>query len=379
MSNPSAYSSIERTLSVLLSPLDHATPQAWQRAAHAQLVELTHADSLCVYSPLAAGADAWYAPHLSANTLAQYADHAAEDPEWDIIETGFSQLTSTTGKPVAHESEFVSARARKTSAFHREFLAPNGLNDLTVAGAAIGTTRAARLHFANRTWRGEAAHLEREQLVRAVLPAFRSGLGMWYQLGHRRAELAGMFDTLSDALMLFDADSALVHANPSAAALVSGLNSAHALDAERLRNEALQVARRINAMLRHAGVGAPTMTPSAATRDVRTSKGVVTVRGAIAPAWMFGRGHGVLVTLERHVTTGLTDADLQQRFGLTAREVEVARFLADGLSNQDLAARLGVSFFTARNHVEKVLTKMGAKSRAQVGAVIRTQGEAAAA
>ncbi len=370
MSDSTTFAAIERTLSVLLSPLDHPTWQSWQRASHAQLLELTRADSICIYTPLTRGADAWYSPHLSADDLDAYATHAAERPEWDVIEAGFSAFAAKTGRSVAHESEFMSARDRKRSAFHREFLVPHGLNDLTVAGANFGGVDAARVHFSNRESRGETAQRDRQQLVRAILPAFKSGLAMWRQLGQRRAELGYVFDALTEAVLLFDDRSTLVHANPSARALLCPTASTPTA-AERLRQDAAHVARHVNALMQHTGVGAPTVSPSTATRDVRVGDGIVTLRGALAPSWMFGRSHGVMVTLERKAAASLSDDGLRERFGLTARELEVARHLANGLSNQALAEALGVSFFTARNHVERVLTKLNVNNRAQVGAVLR--------
>jgi DNA-binding response OmpR family regulator len=70
---------------------------------------------------------------------------------------------------------------------------------------------------------------------------------------------------------------------------------------------------------------------------------------------------------------GLRDEELQMRFGLTDRQVEVARLLAQGMSNAEIAEALGLSTFTARNHTEQVLFKMGASTRARVGAMLRGQ------
>jgi DNA-binding CsgD family transcriptional regulator len=50
--------------------------------------------------------------------------------------------------------------------------------------------------------------------------------------------------------------------------------------------------------------------------------------------------------------------------GLTAREVEVLRLLAQGLSNKEIARRLVISPKTAGNHIEHIYAKIGASSRA---------------
>ena len=82
---------------------------------------------------------------------------------------------------------------------------------------------------------------------------------------------------------------------------------------------------------------------------------------------------GVLVTAAFELVNPLTDLELRSRYGLSAREVEVARLVATGLSNQEVAEQLGVSYFTARNHVERVLSKLGVGNRSRVGAVLRNE------
>jgi DNA-binding NarL/FixJ family response regulator len=53
---------------------------------------------------------------------------------------------------------------------------------------------------------------------------------------------------------------------------------------------------------------------------------------------------------------------------LTARELQVARLVAGGRSNKEIAAELVISQRTAENHVEHILAKLGFTSRAQVAA-----------
>lgn len=50
---------------------------------------------------------------------------------------------------------------------------------------------------------------------------------------------------------------------------------------------------------------------------------------------------------------------------LTARELDVLRLMAGGLSNQDIGDRLYVTVETVKTHVGNVLTKLGATNRTQ--------------
>jgi DNA-binding CsgD family transcriptional regulator len=51
--------------------------------------------------------------------------------------------------------------------------------------------------------------------------------------------------------------------------------------------------------------------------------------------------------------------------GLTARELEVLRLLARGLSTKQIAQLLVISRKTARNHVQNIYAKAGVSNRAQ--------------
>ena len=66
----------------------------------------------------------------------------------------------------------------------------------------------------------------------------------------------------------------------------------------------------------------------------------------------------------------LDDATLRERYGLTERQVTVARLIAEGCTNAELASRLGLSFFTVRNHAEQVMAKLGVSNRSAVGPLL---------
>lgn len=111
---------------------------------------------------------------------------------------------------------------------------------------------------------------------------------------------------------------------------------------------------------------------------VRTPGGRLRVCAVHLPAARGVGGDGddvVLVAVERSGRAERPerrpdDAKLRRRFHLTTQELHVARFLADGLSNAQLAAALGISPNTARVHTERVLRKLGVHSRAAVASTL---------
>ncbi|WP_245191834.1 helix-turn-helix transcriptional regulator [Amycolatopsis azurea] len=61
-------------------------------------------------------------------------------------------------------------------------------------------------------------------------------------------------------------------------------------------------------------------------------------------------------------------------FGLTARELDVLRLLADGLTNSQIAASLFISASTAGVHVSRILAKLGAGRRTEAAAIAHRAG-----
>lgn len=63
----------------------------------------------------------------------------------------------------------------------------------------------------------------------------------------------------------------------------------------------------------------------------------------------------------------------QQRVApITEREREILLWVRDGLSNQQISEKLGISALTVKNHVQKILRKLGAANRAQAVAKAMT-------
>lgn len=66
------------------------------------------------------------------------------------------------------------------------------------------------------------------------------------------------------------------------------------------------------------------------------------------------------------------DAGQVEALGITPRELEILEFIAEGLSNKEIAARAFVSENTVKTHSSRLFDKLGARRRTQ--AVQRARG-----
>jgi HD-GYP domain-containing protein (c-di-GMP phosphodiesterase class II) len=94
----------------------------------------------------------------------------------------------------------------------------------------------------------------------------------------------------------------------------------------------------------------PARSADDAARELRHEVRVGRLDGEVVEAVLTAAGHRVVRRREGPA-------------GLTAREVEVLRLLAQGLSNKDIAARLVITPKTAGNHIEHIYSKIGATNR----------------
>ncbi|HSM59498.1 MAG TPA: response regulator transcription factor [Longimicrobiales bacterium] len=104
--------------------------------------------------------------------------------------------------------------------------------------------------------------------------------------------------------------------------------------------------------------------PSEATPEqvVRAVTGVVRDEVVAAP-WLSAVG-----------ASSMDHAGAADTRAITPRELEVMSLLAHGLGNKGIARRLGIKEQTVKNHLARIMTKMGVRNRVQVGLVAQRYG-----
>ena len=78
--------------------------------------------------------------------------------------------------------------------------------------------------------------------------------------------------------------------------------------------------------------------------------------------------------LLRSLLARMTHGTGQAPYGLTNREIEILRRLADGQSNRAIAEELDIAVHTVRNHVQAVIRKIGAHSKLEAVSTALREG-----
>jgi DNA-binding CsgD family transcriptional regulator len=196
-------------------------------------------------------------------------------------------------------------------------------------------------------------------ILRFLHPAFRAGIHSYLRLGADRALLGSLLDLSGKRLLLCD-ERGRPHQRSAALKRTLGADPERGLIERHVEELALATA------------DLPARRRPSDERLSRTGEQIVTTlrgRYRLSASLAGERGsmpRGILVLVEPLFREAMTDVELRQRFGLTAQEIRVAREIAEGLRNDAIASKLGISPHTVRRHTERVLDKLGIASRAQV-------------
>jgi DNA-binding CsgD family transcriptional regulator len=192
---------------------------------------------------------------------------------------------------------------------------------------------------------GGVARAEASAMLRVLLPALKSGVAALLAHGAHRSAFVEWIERSGDASQLVDRVGRCVLRNAALAQLLAA--DRDAADIERAMARALP--------------------------RIRTARATYAIDTVQAPATLGDRLRLVTVRVCANEPPSLLSTSttrIRERFGLTAREADVALLLAERATNPEIAARLGVSAHTVRHHAERVFLKLDVTSRRAIAARI---------
>jgi DNA-binding CsgD family transcriptional regulator len=184
--------------------------------------------------------------------------------------------------------------------------------------------------------------------------------------------LVDLFEHVSDAIHVADGSGRVVFQNRRLEHLLE-----EEPDACRIVDELRRIAARVWLRAPRSRNGSLADSPTrcangVAWSELRTDSALYRMHGTLVDERSHHSPPLAVVVVAIVGDPGAPSAEcLRERFGLSPREVEVARLLADGLSTHELSAMLHVSSHTARHHTESVLRKLRVRRRSEVGRRLR--------
>lgn len=283
---------------------------------------------------------------------------------YHALDVGFHRLVEHDLR-VAHQRALLTHDELQRSEIYHDWFLPNGMRDAIGARTVVGDAQA--FVFFHCSSPRDAEYAERSTLLLRLLhPAFEAGVGVWSRLAGQRAALAALVDAIDAGVAVYDRLGRAVHLNRALRELLDA-EPEH----ERLREAVDATVRALVGL----AFGAPRAQREERTgigaREVRTERGAYRVLGSYLGGDLPGPAESIVVNVTPRFAPAPHDGALRERFGLTRQEIRVARLLARGRTNAEIATELGVSAFTARRHTEHVLHKLGVGTRAQVGPALQ--------
>jgi DNA-binding CsgD family transcriptional regulator len=337
---------ITQAIQLLISPLDYSSVDEWRLAVNRQLKEILRADSVGFLLPVDDALPLFSEEHDPVE-LARYQDY----PPPPLVD-GTPLWARLAEARVGSLAEIYGANYHLylDSTYYQEYAGANGAHDTLTAAAPLGGTDAhsmAILHFWHASPTGPLFTERDSAIVKLIYPAFRAGAETQMRWGTYRNELFRALDRLGQAVLVFDRNGRQVHQTGAVVTL---------LERDPHRDV---IFNEVRAIVNARGLSACVQVQTALARyELRAS----------SYAEDSSAGPMMLVAVDRKSAVLLSEQEMRALYGLTRAEVRVAHLIGRALSNADVAQTLSISPHTARRHTERVLMKLGVRSRAEVAA-----------
>jgi DNA-binding CsgD family transcriptional regulator len=343
----------EKTVNLLLSPLDGES-HAWRQEVTRALRGFMDADR-AVMMLWQGGPPAVYSDALPPEVVQEYLDHFMP------LDHGMARRDALR-LTLWSRSLLWDRSALLRSAYFHEFALRHDLQDsvglsLDVEGTPTHVRVTLLYGGAPLSANGADTMLRRLGLI---VPVLRTGLGIHLRYERWLGAIPSMLDRVGERLILYSLAGHELHRNPTMRrALEQEPDRARILEATAAVAQAVIAHARSDGRMPASSLGAP----PASRQVIDSGTARYRLRGCMLGPDTLDAESAVLVSVDRLNPEPPTPDALRDRFGLTARESQVACLLLQRLTNDEIAGALGISSHTARHHTESVLTKVRVNSR----------------
>ncbi|MGH7604298.1 MAG: response regulator transcription factor [Gemmatimonadaceae bacterium] len=269
------------------------------------------------------------------------------------------------GRETYHRDMLYRPGEMQRDPVYNEWSRPNRFCDTIGMSVEATNPTLAGIHFYHDTETGEY-RARGVELLDLLLPAFKVGIYTWLALGTRRDAYLTALDAATDGVLLTTTSGEELDESPK---LQTTLQSDP--ERERVSRVMRQAAATLGVWIdRHRKTTEGRSTTQPIARDLTTRTANYRILASAIPEGSVARDRAITVTIARLSPRTFTVAELRDQFGLTPRQAEVARLIADGQRNSQIASALGISSSTALHHTEEVLRKLNLHSRAAVTAAL---------
>jgi DNA-binding CsgD family transcriptional regulator len=190
-------------------------------------------------------------------------------------------------------------------------------------------------------------------ILQLAYPAFRAGLETLFRAGRLRNDLTRLVDTISDGFLLVGPNGRIIHQN---------LALARIRDADPEWN-ALEQTLDMTLLRFHARTSDAEQTAKRfRTVTVTTRRASYEVIPTLPGPDLGHSGVELLVQVVTRTAVLPSRERLCEQFGLTVRESDVMRCLAQGMSYKRVADQLNISIDTVRSHIRSIYSKLHVQS-----------------
>ena len=279
------------------------------------------------------------------------------------------RLVRSAGTGAFHDAPLHDAAQQGASPLHQQVFRPVGIQRKLALSVPLARGEALLVVGFSETNAPEFGG-HRHRLLELLLPAFEAGLRFRRHLIRRPIGLDSVPENAPIPLIFFDARGRERYRNDAFERLLRSLNEGP-LSANDLHKAARALAHQSTPGPLPASLVVPIgayrlrACPNIARNDAPGVLVFVEQNDRMSPA--AGR---VCRPNDKSSPIFPSSASILNHTSLTPRQVEVARFLAEGMSDQAIADALEISVYTARRHTAAVLKGLDIDSRAGVAVAL---------